>query len=128
MCGYSKEELPKSKKQNKTYLQFKSGHPQYTTHCYKEIDISDDPRVPVLKGYPIPRGDKIECQDKYMVAILALFKPWSDNEQSPLKAPQETWDNAFCTWKDTESFKSHIRIVQNMQLLYESKDAKLNYS
>ncbi|KAJ3931070.1 MAG: hypothetical protein NXY57DRAFT_896856 [Lentinula lateritia] len=128
MCEYSKEELPESKKQIKTYLQFQLGHPQYTTHCLKKMDAGNYQQVPVLKGYPIPRSDKIECQDKYMIAMLALFKPWSHNEQSPLKAPQEAWNTAFNTWKDTDLFKSHIKIINNMQLLYESKDAKLDYS
>ncbi|KAJ3884810.1 hypothetical protein GG344DRAFT_60126, partial [Lentinula edodes] len=124
MCGYSKEELPESKKQIKTYLRFQSGHPQYITHCFKKMNTGDNPRVPVLKGYPIPRSDKIEHHEKYMIAMLALFKPWSHNEQSPLKTPEETWDTAFNTWKNTDLFKSHIKIINNMQLLYESKDAK----
>jgi hypothetical protein len=36
--NYVKEKKPKSKTQRKTYLNFKQGHPQYTTHCLKQLD------------------------------------------------------------------------------------------
>ncbi|KAJ3804915.1 hypothetical protein F5876DRAFT_18585, partial [Lentinula aff. lateritia] len=98
------------------------------THCLKKMDTGNSPRVPVLKGYPIPLSDNIEHQDKYCVYMLVLFKPWSDNEQSPLKLKEESWDTAFNTWKNMGLHANHINIMKNMQLLYETKDAKFDYS
>ncbi|THU87588.1 hypothetical protein K435DRAFT_867153 [Dendrothele bispora CBS 962.96] len=128
MCRYSKEQLPRSKKQIKTYLRFKPGHPQYSSHCLKKIEESELPQIPVLKGYPIPRSDKDEQMNRYFVAMLVLFKPWSGNELNLLKPHELSWEDAFITWSNTLESKKHQCIMDNMQLLYESKDAKFDYS
>ncbi|THU95183.1 hypothetical protein K435DRAFT_608231, partial [Dendrothele bispora CBS 962.96] len=128
MCNYSKEECPQSKNPIKTYLRFKPGHPQYSTYCLKKIKDTETSRIPALKGYSIPRSDRGEQEQQYIVAMLALFKPWSTNEQNPLKSSEDSWQDVFDTWKTTNHFQDHKHILENMQLLYETKDAKLDYS
>ncbi|KAJ7939607.1 hypothetical protein B0H13DRAFT_1587008, partial [Mycena leptocephala] len=51
---------------------FNQGHPQYTTHCLKKLDV---PVIPVLTGSRIPRNDLDNDLTKYAVVILTLFKP-----------------------------------------------------
>ncbi|KAJ7939134.1 hypothetical protein B0H13DRAFT_1587164, partial [Mycena leptocephala] len=121
--NYVKEKKPKSKTQRKTYLPFKRGHPQYTTHCLKKLDI---PVIPVLMGYRIPRNDSDNDRTKYAVVILTLFKTWSDTKSSPLKSPDVTWFDAFNECKLSMS-PEHARIVLNMQLLYQTRDAKFDF-
>ncbi|KAJ3889850.1 hypothetical protein GG344DRAFT_28521, partial [Lentinula edodes] len=110
------------------YLRFKPGHSQYSTHCLKKIETSDLTRIPILKGYPIPRNDRDEQKEKYYVAMLTLFKPWSSNEKTPVKNDNQSWETAFHLWESSGGFKKHMRIIENMQLLYETKDAKFDYS
>jgi hypothetical protein len=62
--NYVKEKKPKSKTQRNTYLNFKPGHPEYTTHCLKKLDTRV---VPVLLGYRVPRNDSESDQLKYAV-------------------------------------------------------------
>ncbi|KAJ7099920.1 hypothetical protein B0H15DRAFT_770720, partial [Mycena belliarum] len=120
--NYIKEKKPKSKTQRKTYLTFKGGHPQYTTHCLKKLDV---PVIPVLMGYRIPRNDSKSDseQAKYAVAILSLFKVWSNTKSAPLKSPDTEWLDAFYDFKEILP-PEHAQIVLNMQLLYQTRDAK----
>ncbi|KAJ7625274.1 hypothetical protein DFH06DRAFT_1007893, partial [Mycena polygramma] len=120
---YVKEKKPKSKTQRKTYLNFKPGHPQYTTHCLKKLDA---PAIPVLMGYRIPRNDSHDDQTKYAVIILTLFKVWSDMKSSPLKSPELGWVDAFKMLKPS-MLPEHARVVLNMQLLYQTRDAKFDF-
>ncbi|KAJ7833405.1 hypothetical protein B0H13DRAFT_1562967, partial [Mycena leptocephala] len=98
-------------------------HPQYTTHCLKKLD---SPRVPVLMGYRIPLSDLQSDELKYAVALLTLFKPWSNTKSSPLKSPETPWINALADFKASMS-SEHTRIVLNMQLLYQTRDAKFDF-
>ncbi|KAJ7627950.1 hypothetical protein DFH06DRAFT_1006569, partial [Mycena polygramma] len=118
--NYVKEKKPKSKTQRKTYLNFKRGHPQVTTHCLKKTDA---PVIPVLMGYRIPRNDSTSDREKYAVVILTLFKLWSDTKSSPLKSPAIGWSDALDEFKPSMS-PEHTRVVLNMQLLYQTRDAK----
>ncbi|KAJ7674110.1 hypothetical protein B0H17DRAFT_1208248 [Mycena rosella] len=94
--NYVKEKKLKSKTQRKTYLNFKQGHPQYTTHCLKKLDT---PVIPVLMGYRIPRNDSDNDRTKYAVVILTLFKVGSDTKSSPLKSPDTAWSDALDEFK-----------------------------
>ncbi|KAJ7837324.1 hypothetical protein B0H13DRAFT_1912554 [Mycena leptocephala] len=124
---YEKCALPKSKNSYKEFLRFATGHPQYTSHCMKRLTSTELPRVLVLAGFPIPRSDKEDQKESYRIAMLTLFHPWSDNEASPLKPEGCDWDTAFDDMDATLSPK-HRRILSNMQLLYQSRDAKHDYS
>ncbi|KAL1698259.1 hypothetical protein EV121DRAFT_218452, partial [Schizophyllum commune] len=118
---YSKERLPKSQTQRKTFLRFSPEHPQYTTHCMKEITSSEKPRVPTLIGYAVPKRETDE--DRHAVCMLALFKPWGSSLASPLKHDDEGWLEAYQSFLDTASMY-HKAIIHNMQLLHLSRDAK----
>nr|GAT47507.1 ATP-dependent DNA helicase [Mycena chlorophos] len=127
MVGYRKHELPKSATQTKQCLRFSLSHPQYTTHCLKKLSSSDAPRVPVFVGYPIPRNDCEADEERYFVVALALFGVWSSNVQCPLKAEDQSWADAYSSLRVCLS-PAHVRILENMQLLYASRDAKEDYA
>jgi hypothetical protein len=122
--NYVKEKKPNSKTHRKTYLNFGQGHPQYTTHCLKKLDTSV---VPVLMGYRIPRCDSEDDHIKYAVIILTLFKVWSNTKCSLLKSPDTAWSDAFNEFRPSMSAE-HVRIMLNMQLLYQTRDAKFDYA
>ncbi|KAJ7236581.1 hypothetical protein B0H12DRAFT_1075797 [Mycena haematopus] len=96
--SYVKEKKPKSKVQRNTYLDFKTGHPQQTTHCLKKLD---NPVIPVLMGYRIPRDNAESDKPKYCVIILTLFQPWSTVKLSPLKPLDLSWSDAFETLRQS---------------------------
>ncbi|KAJ6477698.1 hypothetical protein C8R45DRAFT_766033, partial [Mycena sanguinolenta] len=98
-------------------------HPQHTSHCLKKLD---KPVVPVLMGYRIPRNDSEADQLKYAVVILALFQPWSTLKSSPLKAPKTTWMDALNELQRAMS-PEHARVTLNIQLLYQTRDAKFDF-
>ncbi|KAJ6471499.1 hypothetical protein C8R45DRAFT_759867, partial [Mycena sanguinolenta] len=102
-------------------------HPQYTTHCMKKLTDTEVIRVPVLAGIPIPRADKEEDREAHQVAMLALFKPWGVNANSPLKLPESSWETAYDDMMLTAS-SAHQRIMNNMQLIHKSRDAKHDFS
>jgi hypothetical protein len=122
--NYVKEKKPKSRTQRKTYLEFKRGHPQHATHCLKKLDA---PVIPVLMGYHIPRNDSESDRTKYAVVILALLKLWSDTKSSPLKSPEIAWPDALDDFKRSMS-PEHARILLNMQLLYQTREAKFDFA
>ncbi|KAJ7106782.1 hypothetical protein C8R44DRAFT_541872, partial [Mycena epipterygia] len=74
-------------------------------------------------GYRVPRNDSKNDNLKYAVVILTLFKPWSNNKSSPVKSPDMSWEEAFHEFKLIMS-PEHVRITLNMQLLYQTRDAK----
>ncbi|KAJ7934825.1 hypothetical protein B0H13DRAFT_1563174, partial [Mycena leptocephala] len=98
-------------------------HPEYTTHCLKKLDMRV---VLVLLGYRVPRNDSESDQLKYAVVILSLFTPWSTLKTSPLKSPDVSWSDALADLKNTMS-PEHTRVVLNMQLLYQTRDAKFDF-
>jgi hypothetical protein len=123
MRNYTKVKLPTSKVQRKVHLRFQPGHSQYTSHCLKE---RDRPVIPILMGYRIPRNDSDADKIKYAVVILALFKPWSTLKESPLKDPSASWSDSLNSFLPTLD-EEHKKVISNMQLLYQTKDAKFDY-
>ncbi|KAJ7191335.1 hypothetical protein GGX14DRAFT_300210, partial [Mycena pura] len=101
----------------------KPGHPQYTSHCLQKLD---DPIIPVLMGYRVPRNDSANDEQKYAVVILTLFKPWSNTKSSPLKEVNMSWLDALNDFRSSISSEHH-RVVLNMQLLYQTRDAKFDF-
>ncbi|KAJ7704060.1 hypothetical protein B0H17DRAFT_921592, partial [Mycena rosella] len=85
----------------------------------------DSPVIPVLLGYRVPRNDLEADQLKYAVVILSLFKPWSNTKPSPLKSPDIAWPDALDEFKIAMA-PEHARIVLNMQLLHQTRDAKFD--
>ncbi|KAJ6473026.1 hypothetical protein C8R45DRAFT_755793, partial [Mycena sanguinolenta] len=102
-------------------------HPQFTTHCMKKLSETEMARVPVLAGIPIPRADREDEKEAHQIAMLVLFQPWSTNLESPLKDMNTDWQGAY---KDMmkEASTEHRRIMDNMQLIYKSRDAKHDFS
>ncbi|KAF8184084.1 hypothetical protein K438DRAFT_1974675 [Mycena galopus ATCC 62051] len=86
---YEKRPLPKSKKSYKEFKRFAPSHPQYATHCLKKLTDTEEERIPVLVGIPIPRADE-EDNTSHKMAMLALFKPWTQNAKTPLKEDRDT--------------------------------------
>jgi hypothetical protein len=61
------------------------------------------------------------------LAISALFQPWSDMKSSPLKPLHTPWQDALNNLKASMS-SEHARIVANMHLLYQTRDAKFDFA
>ncbi|KAJ6510845.1 hypothetical protein C8R45DRAFT_765492, partial [Mycena sanguinolenta] len=106
---------------------FAPSHPQYTSHCMKKLSDTEDARVPVLVGVLIPRDDREEDKESHQVAMLALFKPWTQNVNSPLKELDQDWHSVY-TGMMTNIRPAHHHIMDNMQLLHKSRDAKHDFS
>ncbi|THU82121.1 hypothetical protein K435DRAFT_598903, partial [Dendrothele bispora CBS 962.96] len=73
----------------------------------------------------IPRSDREDQKIKYAIVMLTLFKPWSNNKSELLKPVEQSWCDAFQSWKNDTS-QQYLKVISNMQLLYESKDAKFD--
>ncbi|KAJ7239403.1 hypothetical protein B0H12DRAFT_1075034 [Mycena haematopus] len=78
-------------------------------------------------GYRVPRDDSEEVELKYAVVILALFRPWSAVKLAPLKSPDTTWPDALQELQGSMS-PEHVRVTLNMQLLYQTRDAKFDFA
>ncbi|KAF8186559.1 hypothetical protein K438DRAFT_2153189 [Mycena galopus ATCC 62051] len=124
---FEKKPVPKSKTRKKEYHRFAPSHPQYTSHCMKRITESELERIPVLVGIPIPRANKEEDKTAYHVAMLALFKPWSGDAASLLKESDESWEDAHKEMLESAT-EEQLRLIHNMQLIYQSRDAKDDFS
>ncbi|KAE8243843.1 hypothetical protein A4X13_0g6923 [Tilletia indica] len=106
------------------FLAFRSGHVHARSHGLKR---RKQQVVPVLIGPAIPRRDREEDLEKYHATMLLLFKPWEMSDQIALKLDEETWEQAFATFRG--SVDSRIRkLMENMQQLHECKDAKDDHS
>ncbi|KAJ6515717.1 hypothetical protein C8R45DRAFT_809532, partial [Mycena sanguinolenta] len=116
-----------SKTSYKEFHRFQPAHPQYTSHCMKKITDSEQARVPVLVGIPIPRADRDEDKQAHCVAMLSLFKPWSEDLESPLKDSDKEWESAY-TEMLLETRASYRRTIDNMQLVYQAREAKHDFS
>jgi hypothetical protein len=99
-------------------------HPEHMQHGRRAQRLRSDPAayyIPVTIGPVLPRRDRGLTYAKYCRLMLILFKPW--RVVGDLREPNETWIQAFnrfigtCT-EDTK------RILNNMQVLHECKDAK----
>ncbi|KAF8140711.1 hypothetical protein K438DRAFT_1637157, partial [Mycena galopus ATCC 62051] len=89
----------------------------------KKLTDTEAARVPVLVGVPIPRADKEEDQTAHQIAMMALFQPWSQDADSPLKGTDTEWDAAYKEFMKKATPKQ-MRIMSNMQLLHKSKDTR----
>jgi len=99
-------------------------HPKYNTHCLKLRSV---PITPILLGQGIPRRDKDETQDAHAAAMLMLFKPWSSDEASLLKASEVSWSDAYNDFL-TKTSPAIIKIINNMQAVHECKDAAHDFA
>ncbi|KAJ7880685.1 hypothetical protein B0H13DRAFT_1891685 [Mycena leptocephala] len=122
---YTKEKKPKSKTQRNVYLSFQPGHPQFTTHCLKKLESTRV--IPVLQDYHVPQNDLENDNIKYAVVIIALFRPWSSCKTSPLKSPDLNWLDSLAELQVSMS-PEHVRVTLNMQLLYQTRDAKFDFT
>jgi hypothetical protein len=107
--NYVKEKKPKSKTHRNTYLNFKPGHSQYTTHYLKKLD---NPVIPVIQVYRVPRNALDNDKLKHAVVILALFRPWSNIKDSPLKSPDVSWSDAMSEF-EISMRPDHVRVTSN---------------
>ncbi|KAF8186847.1 hypothetical protein K438DRAFT_1596080, partial [Mycena galopus ATCC 62051] len=89
----------------------------------KKLTETEQERVPVLVGLPIPRADKEEDKAAHQIAMLALFKPWTEDSESPLKGKGTKWDDAYAEMMAAAKPEQR-RIMHNMQLVYKTRDAK----
>ncbi|KAH9887379.1 hypothetical protein C8Q73DRAFT_610188, partial [Cubamyces lactineus] len=94
-------------------------HTQYTTHRLRRRTIWT---VPVILGDRVPRADREAAEkEKWSRMMLILFVPW--RQPNDLKGPGETWTSAFERQKDHLN-EIHLRIISNMNVLSECRDAR----
>jgi hypothetical protein len=77
--------------------------------------------IPVPVGPALPRRDPGPRYAKYCRLMLVLFKPWRTAHD--LRDPTETWEEALARFVRTCT-EGTRRILDNMQVLHECKDAK----
>lgn len=98
-------------------------HPQYETHRmkFRRWDVF---QIPVILGESISRRDRTEQErDDWARSMLILFKPWRHPQD--LRAPNETWYNAFLEYEHSIRDR-HLQIIRNMTVMSECKDARDN--
>ena len=72
-------------------------------------------------GPALPRRDQGPIYPRYCRLMLVLFKPW--RKVADLREPGETWTQAFDRFVGVCG-KDIKRVLNNMQVLHECKDAK----
>ncbi|KII83473.1 hypothetical protein PLICRDRAFT_119404, partial [Plicaturopsis crispa FD-325 SS-3] len=79
-------------------------------------------QIPVILGESISRRDRTEQErDDWARSMLILFKPWRHPQD--LRAPNETWYNAFLEYEHSIRDR-HLQIIRNMTVMSECKDAR----
>ncbi|KAG8942843.1 hypothetical protein FRC04_003474 [Tulasnella sp. 424] len=97
---------------------FMSSHPQHESHVVRRRS----PLVPVLLGPTIPRDTTPEEMESWCRAMLILFKPWRCLDD--LKTIGQSWKDAF---EQSEFTEDALRIMHNINVLHECKDARTTY-
>ena len=98
---------------------FSPQHPQHGTHLVRKRTMWV---VPVLLGDRLPRPDRSDDErEQWARTVLTLFKPW--RHPSELKDPSDTWYDAYVQYAPAIS-QEHMRIIHNMNVLSECKDAR----
>ncbi|KAJ7214408.1 hypothetical protein GGX14DRAFT_300754, partial [Mycena pura] len=99
-------------------------HPQYTTHALRKRKIR---HIPVLCGWPIPRRDLADQNDKYSVSVLSLFQPWARSLTDPLKQDNVSWNDALAQLLSRLP-PHHLEVIDHMQEQWECKLAADDFS
>ncbi|KAJ6535227.1 hypothetical protein DFH09DRAFT_931958, partial [Mycena vulgaris] len=79
-------------------------------------------RVPVPIGPALPRRDNDRSSPKHARLMLVLFKPW--RHASDLRAPGQTWVDAYKEFLKDDCSEEALECINNMQLLHECKDSR----
>ncbi|KAI0340974.1 hypothetical protein BDW22DRAFT_1298949, partial [Trametopsis cervina] len=104
------------------YHRFHPEHPLYETHG---VFVGKDHRVLLnFVGGVLPRRDR-DDHEAYCRVMLTIFSPHGWRTGADLKSNSELWSDVF---KATAFKASHVRIMDNMNLLYECYDAKHDWS
>lgn len=103
-----------------TYL-FSEDHLQYLTY-HLRVQSEKHAKVPDFKPFTLPRRDKGNVEDYYMV-MLMLFKPW--RTKGDLDNMGLSWENAFTANSFSERQKE---LMNNFHLRYECLDSHNDYS
>ncbi|KAJ6532900.1 hypothetical protein DFH09DRAFT_827126, partial [Mycena vulgaris] len=107
-----------------TEFEFSNGHPQKHSHVLRKRKIS---HIPVLSGSPIPRRDLEDHAEKYVVVMLALFRPWNRSATNPLKLETTSRENALSNLLVSLP-QSKIEIMDHMQEQWECRLAADDFS
>ncbi|KZT57582.1 hypothetical protein CALCODRAFT_508697 [Calocera cornea HHB12733] len=98
---------------------FAPSHPQAKTHCLRRVRKE---YVPTVIGSTLPRqGVTDEEREGWCRAMVILFKPW--RTLYDLLGAYSTWAAAFDSYTFTAR---HIRIMSNMDVLNQCKEARDN--
>ncbi|KAJ7086155.1 hypothetical protein B0H15DRAFT_765006, partial [Mycena belliarum] len=103
---------------------FTVGHPQRSTHVLQKRKFE---HIPVFSGSPIPRQDVEDQAEKYVIVMLALFRPWNRSTSNPLKLETTAWSDALIELLSSLP-KAKLTIIDHMQEQWECRLAAEDYS
>ncbi|KAJ7725052.1 hypothetical protein B0H16DRAFT_1333019, partial [Mycena metata] len=122
LCLYDFVSLVVKRKRNKPRHsgQFSSeSHPQYSTHyqVLRAVRL-----LPVILGPKFHRSDRSDAErELWAQDIVILFKPW--RLPTDLRSREQTWADVVTSLLEHLS-PLHERIVRNMNVLSECRDAR----
>jgi hypothetical protein len=96
-------------------------HPKFLTHGVYHMEDKFRSVLTYL-GPVLPRKDKGDIEF-YCRTMLTLFCPWRDGMN--LRTDAQTWKEAFDVYPFSER---HLRFMQNMNVLYECRDAAHDFA
>jgi hypothetical protein len=100
---------------------FLVNHPKYLTHGVYRVEDKFRSVLTYL-GPVLPRKDNGDIEF-YCRTMLTLFCPWRDGLN--LRTDTQTWKEAFDAYPFSER---HLRVMQNMNVLYECRDAAHDFA
>ncbi|KZT08010.1 uncharacterized protein LAESUDRAFT_607270, partial [Laetiporus sulphureus 93-53] len=105
------------------YHSFLPGHPLRHTHVVVDVDRAKQYVLHFL-GKPLPRHDKGD-RESYCQSMLTFFNPGGWHTGSDLKTVEQNWESVF---NQTVFSTDHVRVMANMNVLYECRDARDDFA
>ncbi|KAJ3551910.1 hypothetical protein NM688_g4438 [Phlebia brevispora] len=102
-------------------LRFTNGHPQANTHGVVRLHTS---RILVYVGGALPRVDHGD-REEYCCTMMTLFFQAGWRTGLELKKRDDSWNTAFSR---TTFSTRQVRVMKNMNLLYECLDDRHDYA
>ncbi|RDX50980.1 hypothetical protein OH76DRAFT_1310582, partial [Lentinus brumalis] len=103
---------------------FTEGHPQHATHGMFRISACKIPYTLNFVGGALPQPDKAN-PELYYLTMLILFNPSGWRSGHLLNPGHEPWQTVF---ERTTFTANHLRVMKNMTVLNECKDARDDFA
>lgn len=99
--------------------QFLPSHPDHDSHILRQR-CADNYYIPVLTC-AVPNSDIVANKERHAMLMLILFKPWRNVDD--LLNGHSSWVDAYTSFQ-SDPDPERSRIIENMQLLNQCKDAR----